>query len=124
MVESNPHETYLEAVKILESAGIAYLSLAEADWDNAPDLPSDFYQAVRETFSGRILYAGKYTVEKALRVLGNGHGDLFAFGRPFIANPDLPSRIKNNWPFNDVDPTTMYGGTDKGYVDYPSYSAG
>ena len=124
LVESNPHETYLEAVKILESAGIAYLSLAEADWDNAPDLPSDFYQAVRETFSGRILYAGKYTVEKALRVLGNGHGDLFAFGRPFIANPDLPSRIKNNWPFNDVDPTTMYGGTDKGYVDYPSYSAG
>lgn len=124
LVESNPHETYLEAVKILESAGIAYLSLAEADWDNAPDLPSDFYQAVRETFSGRILYAGKYTVEKALRVLGNGHGDLFAFGRPFIANPDLPSRIKNNWSFNDVDPTTMYGGTDKGYVDYPSYSAG
>lgn len=122
LVESNPHETYIEAIKILENAGIAYISLAEADWDNASDLPSDFYRAVRETFSGRVLYAGKYTVEKALRVLGNGYGDLFAFGRPFIANPDLPSRIKNNWPLNDVDSTTMYGGTDKGYIDYPSYT--
>ncbi|MRI35475.1 alkene reductase [Endozoicomonas sp. OPT23] len=121
LVESNPYETYIEAIKLLNNAGIAYLSLAEADWDNAPDLPQDFYQGAREHFSGRILYAGRYTPEKAEKVLKAGHGDMFGFGRPFIANPDLPERIKHNHPLNDVDPATMYGGTDKGYTDYPTY---
>ncbi len=121
LVESDPHTTYIEAIKVLNEVGIAYLSLAEADWDKAPDLPEDFYKEVRDTFSGTIMYAGKYTVEKALRVLELGNGDIFGFGRPFIANPDLPERIKNDWPLNTVDPTTMYGGTDIGYTDYQTY---
>ena len=62
LVESNPHHTYIQAVKVLEQAGIAYLSIAEADWDNAPDLPQEFYKAVRSEISGGIIYAGKYTV--------------------------------------------------------------
>ncbi|MDC9521897.1 alkene reductase [Pseudoalteromonas sp. Angola-31] len=121
LVESDPHFTYLEAIKVLEAAGIAYLSIAEADWDNAPDLPTLFYKSARAIFSGRIIYAGKYTTAKALNILNKGYGDLFAFGRPFIANPDLPERIKNNWPLNEVDLSTMYGGTDVGYSDYPFY---
>ncbi len=122
LVESNPYETYIEAIKVLNSIGIAYLSLAEADWDGAPDLPQDFYQGARDNFSGRILYAGQYTPAKALRVLQAGHGDMFGFGRPFIANPDLPERIKHNHPMNAVDPATMYGGTNKGYTDYPVHA--
>ena len=121
LVESDPHHTYIEAIKVLEQAGIAYLSIAEADWDNAPDLPETFYQAVRAEFSGRIIYAGKYTTEKSVHMLAKGYGDLFAFGRPFIANPDLPERIANHWPLNEADPTTMYGGTEIGYNDYPYY---
>ncbi|WP_201538097.1 alkene reductase [Psychrobacter immobilis] len=121
LVESDPHHTYVEAVKMLEQAGIAYLSIAEADWDNAPDLPEAFYRAIRAAFSGLIIYAGKYTVEKAVHILSKGYGDLFAFGRPFIANPDLPERIANNWPLNEADPATMYGGTEIGYNDYPYY---
>jgi N-ethylmaleimide reductase len=121
LVESDPHHTYIEAIKVLEQAGIAYLSIAEADWDNAPDLPEQFYQAARAEFSGRIIYAGKYTVEKAVAMLVKGYGDLFAFGRPFIANPDLPARIKNQWPLNEADSATMYGGTEQGYSDYPYY---
>jgi len=121
LVESDPHTTYIEAIKLLNEAGVAYLSLAEADWDNAPDLPENFYQEVREIFDGRIMYAGKYSPEKALRVLQAGNGDIFGFGRPFIANPDLPERIRNEWPLNQVDPTTMYGGTDQGYTDYLPY---
>ncbi|OUR60520.1 alkene reductase [Colwellia sp. 39_35_sub15_T18] len=122
LVESDPHVTYIEAIKILNNIGIAYLSLAEADWDNAPDLPDDFYQDVRKTFDGVIMYAGKYTPEKALKVLTKGNGDIFGFGRPFIANPDLPDRIKHQWPLNAVDPTSMYGGTHQGYTDYPIYA--
>lgn len=121
LVESNPHHTYIQAVKLLEQAGIAYLSIAEADWENAPDLPQAFYEAVRAEFSGRIIYAGKYTIEKAVNVLAKGYGDLFAFGRPFIANPDLPERIANNWPLNKADAATMYGGTEVGYSDYLFY---
>lgn len=121
LVEEDPHETYIEAIKVLEQVGIAYLSLAEADWDNAPELPETFRNDVRSNFSGKILYAGKYNVERGVRVVKAGWGDLIAFGRPFIANPDLPERIAHGWPLNAVDPATMYGGTDKGYTDYPSY---
>ena len=121
LVEEDPHETYIEAIKVLEQVGIAYVSLAEADWDNAPELPETFRNDVRSNFSGKILYAGKYNVERGVRVVKAGWGDLIAFGRPFIANPDLPERIAQGWPLNAVDPATMYGGTDKGYTDYPSY---
>ncbi|WP_305825702.1 alkene reductase [Massilia brevitalea] len=121
LVEEDPHETYIEAIKVLEQVGIAYVSLAEADWDNAPELPETFRNDVRSNFSGKIIYAGKYNVERGVRVVKAGWGDLIAFGRPFIANPDLPERIAQGWPLNAVDPATMYGGTDKGYTDYPSY---
>ncbi|MEN1835372.1 alkene reductase [Pseudomonas lijiangensis] len=121
LVEDNPHETYLEAVNILEEIGVAYLSLAEADWNDAPELPQAFRTAVRAAFSGRILYAGKYTAERATAAIDAGWADLAAFGRPFIANPDLADRIANGWPLNPVDVSSMYGGTEKGYIDYPRY---
>ena len=121
-VEDDPHGTYLEAVKVLEKEGIAYLSIAEADWDNAPDLPEAFRRAVRQAFSGQIIYAGRYTAERGARLLEAGLADLVAFGRPFIANPDLPERIANGWPLNVVDPATVYGGAERGFTDYPVYA--
>lgn len=121
LVEEDPHTTYVEAIKVLEAAGVAYLSIAEADWDNAPDLPESFRRAVRQTFSGCIIYAGRYTAERGERLIDSGLGDLVAFGRPFIANPDLPARIANGWPLNSVDPATVYGGAEQGLTDYPAY---
>lgn len=123
LVESDPKHTYLTAIAMLQELEIAYLSLAEADWDNAPDLPQDFYQAVRASFKGTIMYAGKYTAQKASRILEAGYGDIFGFGRPFIANPDLPERIRQGWSLNPVDPSSMYGGTKVGYTDYPEYQS-
>ncbi|WP_348655110.1 alkene reductase [uncultured Thalassolituus sp.] len=121
LVEEDPHATYVEAIKVLEAAGVAYLSIAEADWDNAPDLPESFRRAVRKAFSGCIIYAGRYTAERGERLIDSGLGDLVAFGRPFIANPDLPARIANGWSLNPVDPATVYGGAEKGLTDYPTY---
>lgn len=121
LVESDPHETYLEAAKLLDKRGVAYISIAEADWDNAPELPESFCAALRNAFSGALIFAGRYTPHKAIRMLEAGYGDLFAFGKPFIANPDLPDRIRKGLPLNGVDPTTMYGGTGKGYTDYPVF---
>jgi len=122
LVEQDPHETYIEAVKILQTIGVAYVSLAEADWDTAPELPSSFREAVRAAFNGTIIYAGKYTPERAAAAVEAGWADLIAFGRPFIANPDLPARIARGWPLNPLDASSMYGGTEKGYIDYPVYA--
>ena len=123
LVEEDPHHTYIEAVKVLETAGIAYLSIAEADWDNAPELPETFRRAVRESFSGRIIYAGRYTAERGEKLVQAGLADLIAFGRPFIANPDLPQRLFNGWPLNPLRVEGMYGGSEQGYTDYPTYAA-
>lgn len=121
-VEDDPHATYIEAIKILENQGVGYLSIAEADWDNAPDLPEAFRRDVRNAFSGRIIYAGGYTPERGVRLLAAELADLVAFGRPFIANPDLPERIANGWPLNPLKPASLYGGAQEGFTDYPVYS--
>lgn len=121
LVEDDPHQTYVEAIKLLEAAGVAYVSIAEADWDNAPDLPEDFRRDVRQSFSGRILYAGRYTAERGAWLVDAGLADLVAFGRPFIANPDLPASIANGWPLNTLDPATIYGGAERGLTDCPTY---
>lgn len=122
LVEEDPHQTYIEAIRVLEHAGVAYVSIAEADWDNAPDLPEAFRREVRQTFSGRIIYAGRYTAERGARLIEAKLADLIAFGRPYIANPDLPERIANGWPLNAVNPATLYGGAEEGLTDYPRYS--
>lgn len=122
LVEADPHRTYIEAITLLERAGVAYVSIAEADWENAPDLPESFRRAVREVFSGRIIYAGRYTAERGARLLKAGLADLIAFGRPFIANPDLPERIANGWPLNQLDSAGLYGGAEAGFTDYPAYA--
>ncbi|HHT0394787.1 TPA: alkene reductase [Raoultella planticola] len=105
-----------------EKKGIAYIHLAEADWDDAPQVPADFREALRATFSGTLIVAGNYTQDKVDKLLKAGLADLFAFGRPFIANPDLPYRLRNNLPLTTVsNPSTLFGGSSAGYTDYPCY---
>ena len=123
LVESDPHATYIHAARILNDIGIGYLSIAEADWENSPNMPESFRIALRETFRSPIMYSGRYTQDKAERMLEKGWGDLFGFGRTFIANPDLPLRLKMHYPLNATDTTSLYGGGEKGYTDYPFYPA-
>lgn len=106
-----------------EQQGIAFIHLAEADWDDAPAVPRHFRDTLRATFSGTLIVAGNYDQQKAERILGAGLADLVAFGRPFIANPDLPQRLQHRWPLATVsDPGTLFGGTAAGYTDYPFYT--
>ena len=106
-----------------EQQGIAFIHLAEADWDDAPAVPLHFRDTLRATFSGTLIVAGNYDQQKAERILGAGLADLVAFGRPFIANPDLPQRLQHRWPLATVsDPGTLFGGTAAGYTDYPFYT--
>ncbi|HVI48933.1 MAG TPA: alkene reductase [Chitinophaga sp.] len=117
-VDANPEETYVAAARLLDDIGVAYIHIAEADWDDAPHMPLSFKQVLRAAFSGTFIYAGKYTKERAEEALQQGWTDMIGFGRPFIANPDLPHRLQQHLPLAQGNPNTYFGGTHVGYTDY------
>ncbi len=114
--------TILEASKELQARDIAYMHLSEADWDDAPVIPESFRVALRETFINTIIVAGNYNRERAKEVLDKGYADLVAFGRPFVSNPDLVTRLKHGYELADLDGATLFGGNESGYIDYPKYN--
>jgi N-ethylmaleimide reductase len=69
-----------------------------------------------------IMTNNGYNKTMAESAIENNEADLVAFGVPFLANPDLVKRLENNYPLNTPNQRTFYGGTDKGYIDYPFYS--
>ncbi|QJY38123.1 alkene reductase (plasmid) [Vibrio europaeus] len=113
--------TILAASKQLQAREIAYLHLSEADWDDAPVIPDSFRIALRECFTHPIIVAGSYTQARADEILEKGYADLVAFGRPFVSNPDLVTRLKHQHALAELDGTTLFGGDERGYTDYPSY---
>ena len=112
--------TIVEAAQRLSALGLAYLHLSEADWDDAPQVPLAFRKELRAAFAGRIMVAGGYDRARADALLETGLADLVAFGRPFIANPDLPERYRHQRPLATFDAGTLFGGGDAGYTDYPA----
>jgi N-ethylmaleimide reductase len=83
-------------------------------------MPVAFKQALRMIYPGTLIYAGKYTAERARQALEEGWADLIGFGRPFIANPDLPERLRSGAVLNSPDRATYFGGGAKGFTDYPA----
>ncbi|MEZ8720018.1 alkene reductase [Vibrio pomeroyi] len=121
-VDATPVETYTAAAAYLNLYKIVYLHIAEVDWDDAPETPKAFKAAVREAFKGVLIYAGKYDSERGEQAVAEGVTDMVGFGRPFVANPDLPARIQNGFPLAPHDPSTLFGGAEKGLTDYPEYA--
>ena len=121
MADDEIIETMLKAAKGLDRIGLAYIHLSEADWDDAPVIPDRFRHELRAAYSGAIIVAGKYTRERGEGIVASGLADIVAYGRPFIANADLPRRFHENLPLADFDPTTLFGGTEMGYSDYPAW---
>ncbi len=100
----------------LDGMGLVYMHIGEADWDDAPQIPLEFREKLRRAFSRAIIVAGNYDVAKAERFLGAGLVDLVAFGRPFVANPDLPERLFKGLPLRELDKDKLYGGGAEGYI--------
>ncbi|WP_192890306.1 alkene reductase [Vibrio bathopelagicus] len=121
-VDATPVDTYTAAAELLNLYKIVYLHIAEVDWDDAPETPKAFKAAVREAFKGVLIYAGKYDSERGEQAVAEGVTDMVGFGRPFVANPDLPARIQNSFPLAPHDPNTLFGGAEKGLTDYPEYA--
>lgn len=120
-VDAAPEETYTAAARMLGEMDIAYLHIAEADWDDAPPMPVPFRKALRDAFPGILIYAGKYDAGRARRAIEDGWADLVGFGRPFVANPDLPERIRHDIGWALHDPMTLFGGGVRGLIDYPRH---
>jgi N-ethylmaleimide reductase len=120
-IDATPQATYVCAAAMLHRIGVAYLHIAEADWDDAPIMPPAFKEALRMTYGGTLIYSGGYDLCRANEAIAQGWADLIGFGRPFIANPDLPYRLRTGARLNAGDPSTYFGGDASGYVDYPAF---
>lgn len=113
-------EAALYLIDELNKRHIAYLHISEPDWAGGKPYSNAFRDAVRARFQGVIVGAGAYTAEKAEDLIEKGFIDAVAFGRSYIANPDLVARLQQQAPLNEPDGETFYGGGAKGYTDYPT----
>ena len=101
---------------------LAYLHVVEMDLANPTDFNGDLNpitKKVRNIYKGTYMTNGGYDRDGAERVLETGDADLVSFGRPYLANPDLPERFRKNAPLNEPDESSFYGGDETGYTDYP-----
>lgn len=119
MYDSDPQELYNALAEQLSDEGLAYLHVVE----DMPEQGQFDYQQLRERFSGAYMANSGYGRIRAMRAVESGEADLVAFGRPFIANPDLPARLAVDAALNEPDPETFYGGDARGYIDYPQMTA-
>jgi 2,4-dienoyl-CoA reductase-like NADH-dependent reductase (Old Yellow Enzyme family) len=114
MGDSNPAATFGHVARELGKRGMAFICARESLGEKriGPQLKS--------AFGGRYIANEKFTRDTAAQVLAAGEADAVAFGVPFLANPDLPERFRQNAPLNEPDPTTFYASGPKGYTDYPA----
>jgi N-ethylmaleimide reductase len=128
MGDETPQATFGHIVRSLNQWNLAYLHLVEPavvgtvkDENFDPRWDAIIGQ-LRAAWDGVLMIAGGYDPETAEQALIDGRADIIAFGRPFLANPDLPRRIRDGLSLNAPDPSTFFGGDQRGYVDYPAHS--
>lgn len=117
-------QTWIHLAEALQQRAMAYVHLSDQLTIGAEKMPDGFASTFRASYRGTLIAAGGFDRDSAEAALTSGELDLIAFGRPFIANPDLVARMQNNWPIATPDRQTFYGNSgEKGYVDYPTYCA-
>jgi N-ethylmaleimide reductase len=116
MNDSNPQQTFNVVANRLSDFPLAYLHILEGDMMTG-ERQLD-YMALRKCFNGYYMANNGYELESGNAALAEGRADMVAYGKWFIANPDLPYRFANKLPLNTPDSATFYGGDEKGYTDY------
>ncbi|TFW13877.1 alkene reductase [Duganella callida] len=119
-LDSDPQGTYFYLAEQLGKLGLAYLHCVEGQTrgDNGA---GDFdFKQLHARFGGKYIANNSYDRQMAIDAVDAGHADMVAFGRPFIANPDLVERLRRNAPLAEADRNTFYGGGAGGYTDYPA----
>ena len=116
--DSNPQALYEHAVAELAPLKLAFVHVVEGATGGPRDIAPFDYAALRARFNGAWMVNNGYTRQMALDEVAEGRADLVAFGKPFIANPDLGRRLREDAPWTPIDPATLYGGGAAGYTDY------
>jgi N-ethylmaleimide reductase len=111
-------EQYLSLARELGALKLAYLHLVDHSAMGAPAVPDEFKSKLRAAFGGTFIASGGLDRQSAEQVLKEGRGDLAAFGRAWLANPDLIERMRGGLALNAPDPSTFYTPGAKGYTDY------
>ena len=121
--DSDPHSVFPLAAETLDRIGIAWLELREPRGDSSfrPASGPPVHPAIRKVFTRPLALNSDYDTASGEAALAAGEADAISYGRPFIANPDLPRRVREGLPFATPDPETLYFGGAQGYVDYPRW---
>lgn len=117
---SDPQPQFDYIAGALNTLGLVYLHVVEGATGGPRDVAPFDFAGLRKRFSGTYIANNGYDLDLAEAHLSSGEADLFAFGRPFIANPDLVARLKTGAPLAAMNPATIYGGGAQGYTDYPA----
>jgi N-ethylmaleimide reductase len=121
MGDSNPTETFTYLARELDARRLGYLHVMEPiAGQMAAPAEARVAPALRRAFGGALIVNGGYDRRTGADAVRSGAADLVAFGVPFLANPDLPRRLREEAPLNAPDFATFYAGEEKGYVDYPA----
>src|SRR4030081_2351529 len=118
--DSNPQPLFDYIVDHLNALKLVYIHVIEGATGGPRDIAPFDYASLRKRFKGAYVANNGYDFELATKVLAANQADLIAFGKPFISNPDLVERLKKGAPLNEWDKATFYGGSAKGYTDYPA----
>lgn len=114
--------TYAYLAEELNKIGLVYIHLVDHSAGGAPEVPVTIKETIRAKFQNTLILSGGYTQVRAEQDVSSGFADLVAFGKPFIANPDLADRLLRNRPLNiTLDASTFYTPGEKGYTDYPVF---
>ena len=103
----------------LNKLKLLYIHLVDHASMGAPEVPDSIKQKIRNAFKGILIMSGGMNKNKAQQLIDEKKGDLMAFARGFLANPDLVLRLDQNLPLNEPDHSTFYTPGEKGYTDYP-----
>ncbi len=117
--DSDPEALFTAVYEMLSDKALAYLHVVEDFGRQGPRDPGDMIGRLRSHYDGVYIANGAFDAKTAVEAVSEGAADAVAFGRPFIANPDLPERYRVGAELNEQDTDTFYGGDEKGYTDYP-----
>jgi len=124
MSDSDPARTFVQATKELSRLDLAYLHVVESvGHDRSGPSMLRIAPAMRAVFKASFILNGGYDAAAGTAALDAGESDLIAYGRSFLANPDLVDRFRHGVPLNTPDPATFYTAGPTGYTDYPSLSS-
>ena len=119
MSDSHPSAIFGYLIEALNRYNIAFIHMVEGITGGPREFGGFDFQAMRKLFKGQYIANNGYDRDLAIAALQSGAADFIAFGKLYIANPDLVERLRRNAPLNTPDQATFYGGGAKGYTDYP-----